>query len=188
MEERIHKAGMELFEKKGFEHTTLQEIADLANVSTSTLHKYFPAKEEILLKTARSKTAHFLEAASDLPDNLDVRSKIEKLFIDELEETARVKTTFRLQMPGFYKVDKIFQLEKENRIIMGNVYKDILMKEQVKRNCPVSEEKCEDVAKLIITIQFYILENNELDSSFDGVAYTKKFLDVLWKGVDDLLF
>ncbi|WP_041272767.1 TetR/AcrR family transcriptional regulator [Desulfitobacterium hafniense] len=188
MEEKIHQAGMRLFEKKGFENTTLQEIADLAKVSTSTLHKYFPEKEDILLKTARSKTEHFLAAAKQLPEELDARGKIETLFIDALKETAKVKTTFRLQMPGFYRVDKIFKLEKENRVVMSNVYKEILMKEQVKLNHPVSEEKCEDVARLIITVQFYILENNELDSSFDGVVYTKKFLDVLWKGVDDLLF
>lgn len=188
MEEKIHQAGMKLFEKKGFENTTLQEIADLAKVSTSTLHKYFPAKEDILLKTARSKTEHFLAAAQQLPEDLDARSKVEALFIDVLNETARVKTTFRIQMPGFYRVDKIFELEKENRIIMANVYKDILIKEQIKLNIPVSAEKCEDIARLLITIQFHILENNELDSSFDGVVYTKKFLNVLWKGVDDLLF
>ncbi|CDX04183.1 TetR bacterial regulatory protein HTH signature [Desulfitobacterium hafniense] len=188
MEEKIYKAGMKLFEKKGYEYTTLQEIAELAQVSTSTLHKYFPAKEDILLRTARSKTEHFLATAKALSEDLDARSKIETLFLEELNETARVQTTFKIQMPGFYSSDKIFQLEKENKTIMGAVYKEILINEQRKKNCPISEENCSYIADLIITVMFHILEHNELDESFDGFSYTKKFLDVLWKGIDDLLF
>jgi AcrR family transcriptional regulator len=51
--ETIIKAALELFADRGYAHTTLEDIADAAEVSTGTLFAYFPSKEDILFPEER---------------------------------------------------------------------------------------------------------------------------------------
>ena len=48
---RVHSAAMELFGRKGFEATTLDDIASAAGVSRRSLFHYFASKEDIVLST-----------------------------------------------------------------------------------------------------------------------------------------
>jgi AcrR family transcriptional regulator len=43
------EAGLELFERQGYEQTTVAEIARAAGVTEMTFFRYFPAKEHLLL-------------------------------------------------------------------------------------------------------------------------------------------
>ena len=47
--ETIVEAAMTLFQRKGYEQTTMEEIAAEADVSAPTLYRYFPKKTELLI-------------------------------------------------------------------------------------------------------------------------------------------
>jgi AcrR family transcriptional regulator len=46
--ERIFKSALKLFQTKGFEHTTIDDIAEKADVAKGTFFNYFPRKEAVL--------------------------------------------------------------------------------------------------------------------------------------------
>ncbi|WLD65479.1 TetR/AcrR family transcriptional regulator [Pseudomonas sp. OVF7] len=46
----ISKAAVELFERQGFQNTTIEQIANQAGVSAPTVFKYFGNKQEIILE------------------------------------------------------------------------------------------------------------------------------------------
>ena len=46
---RIQAVALEMFERRGFDDVTVEEIADASDVSPSSVYRYFGAKEEILL-------------------------------------------------------------------------------------------------------------------------------------------
>jgi AcrR family transcriptional regulator len=48
----IHEAGMRLFDERGFSATTVDDIAEAANVSRATVFSYFATKEEIVFGDA----------------------------------------------------------------------------------------------------------------------------------------
>ncbi len=45
---RLYEAAMELFEKNGYERTSVQEIADRVKVAKGTFFNHFPTKEHVL--------------------------------------------------------------------------------------------------------------------------------------------
>ncbi|MFZ5595915.1 MAG: TetR/AcrR family transcriptional regulator [Bacillota bacterium] len=47
--DKIYKAAIKLFLQKGYDQTTVEEIAEAANVSRATFFNYFSRKEELVL-------------------------------------------------------------------------------------------------------------------------------------------
>jgi AcrR family transcriptional regulator len=47
--EAIQREAMRLFQEQGYEETTIEQIADAAEISASTFFNYFPTKEDVVL-------------------------------------------------------------------------------------------------------------------------------------------
>ena len=63
----IHDAGMRLFAEHGFARTTVDQIAEAADVSRATVFAYFPAKEDIVFGDAPLAVDALAEALRDRP-------------------------------------------------------------------------------------------------------------------------
>lgn len=55
------EAALRLFKEKGYEETTIAEIAAEAEVATRTFFSYFASKEDVVFHDASARTAHLLE-------------------------------------------------------------------------------------------------------------------------------
>ena len=60
--ERLFRAALDLFAKKGFAETTVEDITEAADVGKGTFFNYFPSKDHILLAFGEMQFAK-LEAA-----------------------------------------------------------------------------------------------------------------------------
>jgi TetR/AcrR family transcriptional regulator, cholesterol catabolism regulator len=58
---RIRAAALELFNEKGYEATTVEEIAERADVAKGTFFNYFPRKDTLLLALAEDTFEELLE-------------------------------------------------------------------------------------------------------------------------------
>lgn len=72
-------AAVHLFERQGFDGTTVEQIADAANISVSTFFRLFPRKEDVVFY--------------DLPDRLD-SMRAEFAAADHATAWQTVRTTF----------------------------------------------------------------------------------------------
>ena len=45
----IQRVALDLFQRQGYEATTIEQIAEEAEVSPSTVYRYFPTKEDLVL-------------------------------------------------------------------------------------------------------------------------------------------
>jgi AcrR family transcriptional regulator len=63
--ERLFRAALELFARKGFVETTVEDITEAADVGKGTFFNYFPSKDHILLAFGEMQLSK-LEAAIDL--------------------------------------------------------------------------------------------------------------------------
>jgi AcrR family transcriptional regulator len=65
--EKIAQVALQLFAERGYDHTTLAEIAETADVSPRTIFAYFESKEEILFCDERSFHLELQQALEQRP-------------------------------------------------------------------------------------------------------------------------
>lgn len=103
--EKLLAAAMKLFMEKGYENTTVQEIADLAGVTERTFFRQFKTKPDVLFDTNNEMGQ---QMAAFITDHLDVE-----------------KDPLKLAVEGFVSLSGFFDRSKErvqarNRIILNN--------------------------------------------------------------------
>ena len=77
----IQRTALRLFEKQGYEETTIEQIAAAVEISPSTFFNYFPTKEDVVLYDAYDPMAIqlFLDRPKDEPLNVGLRRVLEGL-------------------------------------------------------------------------------------------------------------
>jgi len=61
---RLYETAIELIGRKGYEATTLREVADVAGVSVGLLYKYFPSKRAVVLAFYDELSAEYAARAA----------------------------------------------------------------------------------------------------------------------------
>ncbi|WP_460796915.1 TetR/AcrR family transcriptional regulator [Nocardioides pacificus] len=67
----IERCAFALVADRGYADTTMTAVADAAGVSIRTVHRYFPAKEDLLLSVVRRRREVTLSAMTALDDSAD---------------------------------------------------------------------------------------------------------------------
>jgi AcrR family transcriptional regulator len=77
--EAIQREAMRLFQKNGYDETTIEQIAAAVEISPSTFFNYFPSKEDVVLYDAYDPVIGTLFASrpADEPLSVSVRSVLE---------------------------------------------------------------------------------------------------------------
>jgi len=91
----IEDAAMSLFVEQGYEATTVEEITERADVSTTTFFRYFPSKAEVLLSDHGQQLPALHEAILARPatesDLVAIRRAVQEEWVHSIdaERTAR---------------------------------------------------------------------------------------------------
>lgn len=84
---RISRVALRLFERRGYDSVTMEEIAEAASVSRRTLFRLFPSKSELMWDgLAEIRDAVKERAAALSKDGLRLRRVVDKLFVPVLQE------------------------------------------------------------------------------------------------------
>ncbi|WP_449657845.1 TetR/AcrR family transcriptional regulator [Streptomyces lancefieldiae] len=103
--EAIRTATYGLIREQGYDATTIEQIADRAEVSYSTVCRYFPVKEDIVLTDAYDPVmaAELAARPADEPWPTSLRHVLRKVVgvgIDEDLELTRLRTRLMAEVPA----------------------------------------------------------------------------------------
>jgi AcrR family transcriptional regulator len=87
--ERIIKAARELFAQKGFEGTTLREVAAAADIGTGTLFLYVKTKEDLLVLVFKHELEPLLFGPFEHVPETDLSSQFAYVFTPMIEHHAQ---------------------------------------------------------------------------------------------------
>ena len=116
-------AAVELFERNGYEKTTVADIAAAAEIGTRTFFSYFGSKEEVLFPESDARVAATVAAiadrgASEGPADVLVRALREAAASSEdlTGRTARVRTRLIREVPAVLGRALQIQLDAQREI------------------------------------------------------------------------
>lgn len=77
---RILKASRRLFSAKGYDETSIEDVAEKAEVSKATLYNYFPGKESLLVGIAEDELAEIRRLITvELKEETDALEKLRRV-------------------------------------------------------------------------------------------------------------
>jgi len=78
----LERVALELFERKGFDETTIREIADAADMSPRTFFRYFRSKEEVIFAHASEDTEALRACLAAQPPTEGAYESVRRACID----------------------------------------------------------------------------------------------------------
>lgn len=176
----IQEAAIDLFSKKGFQATTMEQIASSVNIARTSLYEYFKSKEDILYSLIHEA----VEKEIELPQNTSTRSKLEYLASHSI---IRLQSNFTLYKILFQELpslsnstsDRIKTWQNHTMILVQQV-----IKEGIKNGAFNSNRKAEDVAFLYkALIGQRLAELLMLDEQVQPDVEASRLIDLMLSGV-----
>jgi AcrR family transcriptional regulator len=119
----IRQHAMRLFREQGFQATTVEQIADAADVSQSTFFRYFPTKEAVVLQD--DYDPRMIRALRELPPEMGpmqaLRTAFKQVFAemsDEEMEKERARHQLILEVPELH-AGMLDELTRTIRMLAG---------------------------------------------------------------------
>lgn len=124
--DRIIKASLELFSKKGFDGTSMQEIADKAEISKPVIYYFFKSKDGLNESIWLTISSEFFRQLEKLSVYEPHPTEYEKDMFPQLCAIADLYVTFAQTQPLFFRYAGAAQLmpsSANGSIAAGNYFK-----------------------------------------------------------------
>ena len=96
--QRISEVATQMFLDRGFERTTIAQVAEAAGVASMTVTNYFPRKEDLVFDRAEGVVRHLADV---IVARRPGESWLAAIRRDYAESVARADVTLGLSSPGF---------------------------------------------------------------------------------------
>lgn len=134
MEQMLYETALDMFCELGYQKTTLVDIASEANVSTRTLHKYFPTKESILRKFGKENITALKVFARELPKDMELKEKVLETYMCDFKNMFCLFDISYILHSARDDKGVYSRFEQENIWRTESIYNYLFKQEQLKLN------------------------------------------------------
>ena len=194
--QRIYDTAMKLFVEQGYFNTSLKDVAAAADVSMSTIYRYFPNKGDFMAEIGFESTTHLRDFADGLPDDMgvvdkvmailmeDVRGNLD-LFFNEVEVDGRIEhhpNDLRAAYFSAYAMNADhFCHEIQSRDILAGIYQGVLERAIASGELAPNTD-CATLSQIITAIFFQEDERSSYTVDYPYEAALRRKIDVLFEG------
>ena len=83
---KLGEVAFRLFTERGFDAVGVREIADAADVSVTTLFKYFPSKESLVFDEDEEIEAELVQAVRERPPGVSIPEALRRYMVQNLTQ------------------------------------------------------------------------------------------------------
>jgi AcrR family transcriptional regulator len=152
--EALTRAALELFVERGYDETTLAEIANAAGVSTRTIFAYFPSKEDILFCTMQSMRDALAAVLDNRPAGTDALAALREFILASADD----QTELDYKLKELVAADPTLSSHKRARIAQ---FQEILTSAIADDLGVTSDDLRPQVAAASLTAAFEVLERQD---------------------------
>jgi AcrR family transcriptional regulator len=181
--ERLFRSALDLFAKKGFTETTVEDITEAADVGKGTFFNYFPSKDHILLAFGEMQLGKLDSAVAEArrtgePMPQFLRSLGVRMTQEPVRNPGIIRTLLQAYLSTTAVREAMLDLQKRVRALHTEIVLLGQERGEIRRDLPAAE--ISDVFRQTIfgTLLFWSLHgdatlNARMDSAFN----------VLWSGL-----
>ncbi|MFB4296907.1 TetR family transcriptional regulator [Actinomadura sp. NTSP31] len=124
--EALVDAAFTLFAEKGFDATTVEEIADAVDVSSRTFFRYFASKEDVALTFQEEQTSAVMQALADRPPDEPIMTALRRTVVGIAGACERGELGFDPQ-----RFECMFTMMSESPTLMAGSLEHAQKKQQL---------------------------------------------------------
>ena len=183
LRERLFRAALVLFGKKGYAETTVEDITEAADVGKGTFFNYFPTKEHILMAFGEMQLGK-LEAIvrdaqqSDLPMRGVLRMLVLRMTEEPIRNPAIVRALLQANLTAVPVRGAMLRIHDRNRALLGELIRHGQERSEIRRDLPAEEIAQVWRQTIFGTLLFWSLAG---DASL--TERIEQSLNVLWSGI-----
>lgn len=120
LRERIFRSALELFARKGFPETTVEDITNAADVGKGTFFNYFPSKEHMLLAFGEMQLAKLRDAVEEARRSSEpMRQYLRSLGVRMTQEPMRNPAIVRALLQAYLSSTPVREamLDMQKRVL-----------------------------------------------------------------------
>jgi len=183
LRERLFRAALVLFGKKGYAQTTVEDITEAADVGKGTFFNYFPTKEHILMAFGEMQLGK-LEAIvrdaqqSDLPMPDVLRMLVLRMTEEPIRNPAIVRALLQANLTAVPVRGAMLRIHDRNRALLAKLIRHGQERSEIRIDLPAEEIAQVWRQTIFGTLLFWSLAG---DASL--TERIEQSLNILWSGI-----
>jgi AcrR family transcriptional regulator len=122
----IIRVALDLFAERGYEHTTIADIADAAEVSPRTIFAYFPSKEDIVFYDLAEIHAQLADALRNRPEGTTALDALGDFIAGSLDaDSAQMQRRCVIKADEGLQRSKRARLAPLEQLMIGAIVEDL---------------------------------------------------------------
>jgi len=183
LRERLFRAALTLFGKKGYAQTTVEDITEAADVGKGTFFNYFPTKEHILMAFGEmqlGKLEGIVRDAqqSDLPMRDVLRMLVLRMTEEPIRNPAIVRALLQANLTAVPVRGAMLRIHDRNRALLGKLIRHGQERSEIRTDLPAEEIAQVWRQTIFGTLLFWSLAG---DASL--TERIEQSLNILWSGI-----
>ncbi|KRE83052.1 hypothetical protein ASG89_13040 [Paenibacillus sp. Soil766] len=184
LKQQLFMKAIELFQAKGYDNVTVEEIASSCGIAKGTFFNYFPKKEHVLLHLGQSQV-QFMSEVVQKHQVPNLRERLRLIFNDLLSTYAQHSELLKLTLSETMKSALLMKEESPNILIFQQTLCQIINEAKDLHGFQTRWESS-IIASVLVGTYFNTLLSWAMFQSQgeDLTVMFHKQMDVIWEGIE----
>ena len=181
--ERLFRAALALFARKGFSETTVEDITEAADLGKGTFFNYFPSKEHVLMAFGEMQLGKLeiivREAQqSDLPMREVLHTLVLRMTEEPIRNPAIIRALLQANLSSVPVRGEMLRIHNRNRALLGQLIQHGQKRGEIRTDLPAEEIAQVWRQTIFGTLMFWSLAAD--DTLTDRIEMS---IQLLWSGI-----